>query len=318
MQLATANPSPVCHFPNACPRSSAANTAMRWSTVISSDIFDLLSTAYLRTTAVMHEAFLRMVGIEIEWRDRAHFLAKLPPGSCGGCWDRAEAPTAAELEHHTSHAVLAYLHGCARFATRAVNAGASVETTECRGSPASRRLSRWGGAQPVDDEVSAARPTHRRVCLSSGRRCRCCSWRCIPDSVKVKAGIGAEDVVGHPPDFRRASDLRCSLARASAGSMRWPRSSESNRRPSSRLNSASWPALAWSCSSRSRRASLTTSLAELRRPDSTLVPTNFSSSGVREEFMSITLAFITKIVILENPELLKPRSNATPSNSARR
>src|ERR1039457_4360375 len=166
MQLATANPSPVCHFPNACPRSSAANTAMRWSTVISSDIFDLLSTASLRTTAVMHEAFLRMVGIEIEWResahffaklppcsnagrwDRAHFLAKLPPGSCGGCWDRAEAPTAAELEHHVSHAVIAYLHGCARFAIRAVNAGASVETTECRGSPASRRLSRWGGAQP--------------------------------------------------------------------------------------------------------------------------------------------------------------------------
>src|ERR1035438_10777689 len=123
MQLATANPSPVCHFPNACPRSSAANTAMRWSTVISSDIFDLLSTASLRTTAVMHEAFLRMVGIEIEWRDRAHFLAKLPPGSCGGCWDRAEAPTAAELEHHVSHAVIAYLHGCARFAIRAVNAG---------------------------------------------------------------------------------------------------------------------------------------------------------------------------------------------------
>src|ERR1035438_10797966 len=152
MQLATANPSPVCHFPNACPRSSAANTAMRWSTVISSDIFDLLSTASLRTTAVMHEAFLRMVGIEIEWRDRAHFLAKLPPGSCGGCWDRAEAPTAAELEHHVSHAVIAYLHGCARFAIQAVNAGASVETTECRGSPASRRLSRWGGAQPRSEE----------------------------------------------------------------------------------------------------------------------------------------------------------------------
>src|ERR1017187_5538154 len=89
MQLATANPSPVCHFPNACPRSSAANTAMRWSTVISSDIFDLLSTASLRTTAVMHEAFLRLVGIEIEWRDRAHFFAKFPPGPSGGRLGRA-------------------------------------------------------------------------------------------------------------------------------------------------------------------------------------------------------------------------------------
>src|ERR1039457_7421350 len=110
MQLATANPSPVCHFPNACPRSSAANTAMRWSTVISSDIFDLLSTASLRTTAVMHEAFLRMVGIEIEWRDRAHFFAQLPPRSCGGCWVCAAAPNARELEPHASPHVFVYFH----------------------------------------------------------------------------------------------------------------------------------------------------------------------------------------------------------------
>ena len=52
----------------------------------------------------------------------------------------------------------------------------------------------------------------------------------FPDIIQVKVSIGAKDVVAHAPDFRRASDLRRSLARASAGSMCWPRSSASRRR----------------------------------------------------------------------------------------
>ena len=55
----------------------------------------------------------------------------------------------------------------------------------------------------------------------------------IPNGFQVENGIVAEDVPTQTPYFRRASDFRLSLARASAG-LNWrPWSSESRRRPSS-------------------------------------------------------------------------------------
>ena len=60
----------------------------------------------------------------------------------------------------------------------------------------------------------------------------------FPDSIKIKFGIRSKDVGAQALDFRRAADLPCSLALASAGTTRWPRSSESSRRPSSWLNAA--------------------------------------------------------------------------------
>jgi hypothetical protein len=85
----------------------------------------------------------------------------------------------------------------------------------------------------------------------------------LPDIVQIEFRINAENVTAYARGFRRSTDLRCNRARASAGSTVSPRSSEARRRPSSSLNSASCAARAESCSSRSRRASRTTSLAEL-------------------------------------------------------
>src|SRR6266536_78396 len=107
----------------------------------------------------------------------------------------------------------------------------------------------------------------------------------VPNVIQVAVGILAQNILRHALAFRRCSDLRLSRARASAGETCWPRSSVSRRRPSSWLNPANCSERAWSCSSSSRSASLTTSLAELYRPDSTLALTNFSSSLVRETFM---------------------------------
>jgi len=85
----------------------------------------------------------------------------------------------------------------------------------------------------------------------------------VPYVIQIAVGILAQDITRNALAFRCCSDLRLSRARASAGVTLWPRSSVSRRRPSSRLNPASWTERAWSCSSSSRSASLTTSLAEL-------------------------------------------------------
>src|ERR1035437_17736 len=85
------------------------------------------------------------------------------------------------------------------------------------------------------------------------------------DATWLSCHVGqlADNVARHARFFRRSSDLRWSRERASAGSTCSPRSSAAKRRPSSLLNSPSWAARACSCSSKRRRASLTTSLAEL-------------------------------------------------------
>jgi hypothetical protein len=85
----------------------------------------------------------------------------------------------------------------------------------------------------------------------------------VPDTIQIPIGIIAQDILRHTLAFRRCSDLRLSRARASVGETCRPWSSVPRRRPSSWLNPASWTERAWSCSSSSRSASLTTSLAEL-------------------------------------------------------
>src|ERR1039457_287584 len=76
----------------------------------------------------------------------------------------------------------------------------------------------------------------------------------FPDFIEVEIGGNAENITRHGFHFWRSCDFRRSFALDSAGSTFSPRSSESNRRPSSRLNSVNCLARAWSCSSRSRRA----------------------------------------------------------------
>src|ERR1017187_515838 len=139
----------------------------------------------------------------------------------------------------------------------------------------------------IDDEVSAHRPEQNRVSgqvlalMAYARRVANGVKRIeqpayplvggvnvilgdiVPDVIQIPVGIFAQNILRHTLAFRRSSDLRLSRARASAWETCWPRSSVSRRRPSSWLNPASWTERAWSCSSRSRSASLTTSLAEL-------------------------------------------------------
>lgn len=55
----------------------------------------------------------------------------------------------------------------------------------------------------------------------------------FPDLIQVRLRAAAKNIAAHAPGFRRASDLRLSLPRASSGSTRSPRSSASSRRPSS-------------------------------------------------------------------------------------
>src|ERR1019366_10581120 len=96
----------------------------------------------------------------------------------------------------------------------------------------------------------------------------------LPNIVEVESRIGTENVIAHLRGFRRCSDLRRNLSRVAAGSTDSPRSRAARRRPSSSLNCASWAARAASFSSRRRRASRTTSLAELEHADSTFWRSN--------------------------------------------
>src|ERR1019366_2020583 len=170
--------------------------------------------------------------------------------------------------------------------------GMSVQTAAEEGGDIGRILrdgNTFNGAVfgAVDDQVRANRPEQHRIsgevlAFMAYTRCACEGFERIkqlsgpavgrvdvvggdvfPYFIEVEIGIDAENIPRHGFGFRRSRDFRWSFARDSAGSTFSPRSSEANRRPSSRLNSASWLARAWSCSSRSRRASLTTSLAEL-------------------------------------------------------
>src|SRR5208282_431194 len=143
------------------------------------------------------------------------------------------------------------------------------------------------GRGAIDDEVSAHRPEPNRV---SGQVLALMAYAgrvangverieqpanplvggvnttlgdIVPYAIQVAVGILAQNILRHAVVFRRCSDFRFSRARATAGETCWPRSSVSRRPPSSWLNPASWTDRAWSCSSSSRSASLTTSLAEL-------------------------------------------------------
>ena len=111
--------------------------------------------------------------------------------------------------------------------------------------------------RPVNDEVCADRPeengkpgevftfmTHARILSERFKRFEkfgdpavrsvdAVPGDVIPNGFQVENGIVAEDVPAPTPYFRRASDFRLSLARASAG-LKWRLwSSESRRRPSS-------------------------------------------------------------------------------------
>jgi hypothetical protein len=85
----------------------------------------------------------------------------------------------------------------------------------------------------------------------------------IPDLVEIERPGDTQNVLTHALIFLRACDLPLIRSRAAAGCTCSPRSKDASLWPSSWLNAAICALRAWSCSSRSRSASRTTSLAEL-------------------------------------------------------
>lgn len=106
----------------------------------------------------------------------------------------------------------------------------------------------------------------------------------LPYFIQVPLCPNAEDILLHAARLFRSRDFCRNRVRAAAESTVSPRSREFNRDPSSRLKAASCAERFRSCSSSNRRASRTTSLAEVYRPDSTFAATNLSSAGVSETF----------------------------------
>ena len=165
---------------------------------------------------------------------------------------------------------------------------------------------------PVNDQVGANWPEQHGVISQIGAcvantRIACEHVKCIeeffnpaissvdivlcdvfPNFIQIPVGPRAQDIIFHSLPLLRSRDFCFNRRLAAVGSIFFPRSSAASLNPSSRLNSVICAARARSCSSRSRSASRTTSLADVYRPELSFPATNLSSSGVSDTFIGTT------------------------------